>query len=182
MAKKRSFNLVFSKMNLEVKMPYEKGSYALVLKLSREYAISIGRYGQLGTYDFPKGTYIYCGTAYGSGGLHGRMMNHMRFLGNSSTRPQWHIDSILSVANLDRVFYTLSKTRMECIWSKGLANLPKAFIPVPYFGASDCKNGCPAHLIGFPTRYPSESWRTVFLSSGVDVVELEFDYRMSYSS
>ncbi|MGB9592415.1 MAG: DUF123 domain-containing protein, partial [Candidatus Kryptoniota bacterium] len=94
--------------------------------------------------------------------------------------PQWHIDSILSVAKLDRIYYTLSQTRMECVWSQGLANLPRAFIPVAHFGASDCKNGCSAHLIGFPPGYHSENWYSVLQSNGVDIVQLGFDDVMSY--
>jgi hypothetical protein len=37
----------------------------------------------------------------------------------------------------------------ECLWSQILTKKSGAFIPRAGFGASDCRNGCPAHLIGF---------------------------------
>lgn len=60
---------------ISARMSYEKGSYAIVLKLSHAWEIAIGKHGQLGPYIFPKGTYIYCGTAFGSGGLNTRIMH-----------------------------------------------------------------------------------------------------------
>jgi Uri superfamily endonuclease len=38
--------------------------------------------------------------------------------------------------------------RRECAWAAGLARMDGASLPVPGFGASDCR--CPAHLIHFP--------------------------------
>ncbi len=42
-----------------------------------------------------------------------------------------------------------SATPLECRWSQALAELPGACVPLPGFGASDCRLGCPAHLVVF---------------------------------
>lgn len=132
-----------------------KGSYALVLKLPQAKEIEVGR---LGTFNFPKGTFLYCGSAFGSGGLAARINHHFKKLRNFSNEYQWHIDYFIRFTNLVRIYYSHSATNLECIWSQMLANLPAAFIPVRGFGATDCKNRCLAHLIGFPSRYRSDKW------------------------
>ncbi|MGB9674421.1 MAG: GIY-YIG nuclease family protein [Anaerolineales bacterium] len=132
-----------------------KGSYALVLKLPRAEEITVG---SLGTFYFPKGTYIYCGSAFGNGGVSARLNHHFRELTSFSPQSNWHIDYFISSTRLPHIYYSLSPTPLECIWSQSLAKLPGAFIPAKGFGATDCKQKCPAHLIGFPPGYRSEKW------------------------
>jgi Uri superfamily endonuclease len=64
----------------------------------------------------------------------------------------WHIDYLRACAEVRAVFYTVTDTPLECAWSQALAQLPQVFIPVAHFGASDCRSGCAAHLIGFSHR------------------------------
>ena len=40
--------------------------------------------------------------------------------------------------------------RLECTWVKRLLALNGASAPAPGFGSSDCRNGCPAHLVRLP--------------------------------
>ena len=40
--------------------------------------------------------------------------------------------------------------RLECTWVKRLLALLGASAPAPGFGSSDCRNGCPAHLVRLP--------------------------------
>jgi Uri superfamily endonuclease len=77
-----------------------------------------------------------------------RVGRHLR--GDSPRR--WHIDYLRAVAEVQNVLYTVTDAPLECAWSQALAHLPNAFIPVPLFGASDCRSGCGAHLIGFSRR------------------------------
>ena len=50
-----------------------KGSYVLVLKLEEDKRLTIGR---LGTFEFPAGLYLYCGSALN--GLEARVRRHLR--------------------------------------------------------------------------------------------------------
>jgi Uri superfamily endonuclease len=46
------------------------------------------------------------------------------------------------------VWYLTSETVHEHTWAAALRSLPGASIPVPRFGASDCR--CETHLLYFP--------------------------------
>lgn len=129
---------------MELDIPGLPGSYGLVLTLSAPLDLMIGR---LGVCSFPAGNYIYLGSASGPGGLRARLGRHIQGTG----KPHWHIDWLRQNAHVDRVFFSTSLERLECTWSQTLARLPEAYIPVVKFGASDCRSGCPAHLVGFPT-------------------------------
>jgi len=39
--------------------------------------------------------------------------------------------------------------RKECVWSQALLKVEGAFCPLVGFGASDCRQGCVSHLVGF---------------------------------
>jgi Uri superfamily endonuclease len=121
------------------------GTYVLILHLSGEASISIGR---LGTFGLPVGYYLYVGSARGPGGLRARLQRHLR-----REKPQhWHIDYLLSVSNVVEVWSTVSPRRLECLWAQVLLKMPGASTPALRFGSSDC--GCPTHLIHF-TSQPS---------------------------
>lgn len=122
-----------------------KGTYILLMHLANPQALTIGR---LGMFDFAAGWYAYVGSAFGSGGLAGRLHHHLK----PAPRPHWHIDYLRQVAPLVDVWYTTSETRLECTWAAVLKQMPGAEIPIPRFGASDCR--CEAHLFYFPARPP----------------------------
>ena len=126
-------------------LPASPGTYALHLRVSRAYSITLGRLGQL---ILPVGHYFYLGSARGAGGLRARVGRH---LFGDGTR-HWHIDYLRTVAEVQGVFYTVADIAFECPWSQALATLPEALIPIPHFGSSDCRSGCEAHLIAFSRR------------------------------
>jgi Uri superfamily endonuclease len=126
-------------------LPPSRGVYVLHLYVSRPRPLTIGRLGQ---FNLPVGHYFYVGSAHGAGGLRTRVGRHLR--GADALR--WHIDYLRAVSAVQAVFYTVADRALECGWSQALAQLPRAFIPVPHFGSSDCRAGCAAHLVAFPRR------------------------------
>jgi Uri superfamily endonuclease len=128
---------------IEINLPASSGAYVLHLEVVQPESISIGR---LGWQSLPAGHYFYMGSACGAGGLRARVNRHLRGGGNR----HWHIDYLRAVAEVQDVFYTVADRRLECVWSQSLIQFPRAFIPVPHFGSSDCRSGCAAHLVALP--------------------------------
>lgn len=120
-------------------LPPQPGTYALLLYLPRATHLQIGK---LGAFDFPRGYYVYVGSARGAGGLRARVMRHWR----DTKKNHWHIDYLRAVARPVRVWYSTDARVRECAWAAQLA-ADAARIPTPRFGASDC--ACPAHLFHF---------------------------------
>jgi Uri superfamily endonuclease len=121
-------------------IPPEPGSYILILHLAQPTTITIGK---LGTFDFPVGWYAYTGSALGPGGLAARLAYHHR----RDKSFQWHIDYLLAQAELVEMWWAIDNKRRECVWASALRSIPGARVPVPNFGASDCR--CLTHLIHF---------------------------------
>ena len=121
------------------------GAYCLVVQLSREAEAAIGR---LGRFRFPAGYYVYCGSAMRS--LAARVARHRR---QRKTR-HWHIDHLLALpdARLAECRAYPSERREECLLNQRIQRRRGASVPVPGFGSSDCRSGCPAHLTHFTTK------------------------------
>ncbi len=117
----------------------EAGTYLLLLRLEEDREIIIGRLGSL---FFPRGHYLYVGSARGAGGLKARLARHRR----GTKYPRWHIDYLRCHANLVEIWAVESDQRLECLWAQQLAQLSPAR-PIPHFGSSDCR--CPSHLFHF---------------------------------
>jgi len=122
-------------------LPPAPGTYAVFLHLPEASTLEVGR---LGVYCFSSGLYVYVGSAFGQGGLAARLRRHLRRAGL-----HWHVDYLRQIAEVVTIFFALTPQSQECRWSQALAAMPRAFIPVPGFGASDCRQRCAAHLIGF---------------------------------
>lgn len=122
--------------------PTDQGTYILILNLPAPTQVTIGK---LGTFDLALGYYTYAGSAFGAGGLRGRLKHHLTPI----TRPHWHIDYLRQAAPLHEVWYTASPIVHEHPWAAHLQSLVGATIPMPRFGASDCT--CPTHLLYFPS-------------------------------
>jgi len=137
----------------------QAGTYILVLSVNRETEISIG---QLGTFAFPNGHYLYIGSARGPGGLKARLARHLR----ESKQPRWHIDYLLQEARVVEIWKASSPEKLECLWAQALLTMPNATILVSGFGSSDC--GCPTHLIYFttPTSFPAFASQLQALGAG----------------
>ena len=108
---------------LEERLPPVAGSYLLWFFLARRQAIAVGR---LGTLEFKRGWYGYCGSAYGPGGLKARLGHHLR----DAARPHWHIDYFKAKASL-RLIWLEKNADREHLWSRLLEQLPGFSSPVP---------------------------------------------------
>jgi Uri superfamily endonuclease len=124
-------------------LPRQPGSYLLMLKLAVSAEIQVGRLGRIG---FGRGWYIYAGSAFGSGGLAGRLRHHLRL----AQKPHWHIDYLRAQAGLKEVWMAVGPPRREHAWAQALAEAPGAGKPMRGFGCSDCR--CLSHLIYFDRR------------------------------
>ncbi|MCW5881693.1 MAG: GIY-YIG nuclease family protein [Anaerolineae bacterium] len=123
-------------------LPDVGGVYAIVLRLPGATHLRVlGREVWL-----PAGHYVYVGSARGPGGLRARLGRHLRGDG----RPRWHIDALRAAAEVDGFTYWVDEQVTECAVVRAVAALPGATIPIPRFGASDCRQGCVAHLIHVP--------------------------------
>lgn len=141
-------------------LPTHPGTYVLHLFLEADQQLQIGK---LGVFHLPAGHYLYPGSAHGRGGLQARVSRHIHKRG----KLHWHIDSLRPITRVLEVFYTLDSVAsgcqpLECCWGQALAALPEAALPVPGFGASDCRSHCSAHLVAFPAR------ASTCLSKGID--------------
>lgn len=137
--------------------PQGKGTYILVLRLAAPAAIAVGK---LGTFDFAAGWYLYVGSAFGPGGLRGRLKHHLAPI----RKPHWHIDYLRQHASVESVWALAGEPSREHEWAGLLLALPGAVIPVPRFGASDC--ACRTHLIGFGSAPSSVAFAQQVQSHG----------------
>ena len=116
------------------------GLYVLLLRLKKSATI---RVGALGERDFPAGWYAYTGSA--RRGLAARVARHM-----ASEKPlRWHIDYLTTaecIRPLGAVLIPTTRSLTECEVNRRVGFLTGGSAPVPRFGASDCRNRCPAHL------------------------------------
>jgi Uri superfamily endonuclease len=116
---------------------HEVGTYILLLRLRQPASISIGR---LGRFDMAAGYYAYIGSAFGPGGLPGRLHHHVRPV----RRPHWHIDYLRAAAPVQSVWYAIQQVPREHAWAGLFETLPQVVCPIPGFGSSDCR--CHSHL------------------------------------
>ena len=138
----------------------QAGSYALIMRCQTPVKVSVG---SLGETLFPAGLYMYFGSAKGAGGLKARIGRHLQ--GRGAVH-HWHIDYLMPWVIPIAFCYLVEQTTkpalkpqtsdrpkpVECTWSQAAADLPGAQFPLQGFGASDCRFGCVAHLVGFRTR------------------------------
>ena len=125
-------------------LPPQKGTYVLLMQLDQPTTQTIGRRG---TFDLPTGWYTYVGSAFGSGGLRGRLKHHLT---PAKKNPHWHIDYLRAAAPVQEIWYTTTVAIHEHTWATILQQMPRASVPVPRFGTSDCQ--CQTHLVYFPTQ------------------------------
>lgn len=125
-------------------LPRLPGSYALLIPL--EEPLPEVEVGRLGRVNLAAGSYIYCGSAQGGGGLAARLGRHLR----REKARRWHIDALTATARPSWLLWQVEATPqtpgLECVWSQRL--LSRGFVaPIPGFGSSDCRHRCPAHLL-----------------------------------
>ena len=93
----------------------------------------------MGRFEFPAGDYVYTGSALRN--LEARIRRHQ----SSVKKMHWHIDYLLAAPGV-RVREVLRHGECECQINQRVVGA----IPVPGFGASDCKAGCVSHLKRLP--------------------------------
>lgn len=133
--------------------PALPGTYVLVLEALKPLNVEVGRLGQI---QLPPGRYAYVGSARGSGGLQARLTRHLR----QAKRQHWHIDALTAVLPVVAVRAVADPRALECAWVRQLLALPGASVPIAGFGSSDCRAGCPAHLVQLPPDFDLETWET----------------------
>ena len=107
-------------------------TYQLIVELRDEVRCRVGK---LGVFDFPRGRYVYTGSAKAN--LQARIDRHLR----REKRFHWHIDYLLARPEA-RIVRVLTSGRSECALNRSTAGR----VLVGGFGASDCRSGCGAHL------------------------------------
>lgn len=108
----------------------ETGNYILLLHLPTDEILTIGK---LGTFDFPAGWYAYAGSAFGPGGLVGRLKHHLQPV----DRPHWHIDYLRQVTQLKEIWLSPDAETRERDWADLMLAIPGATTLVEGFGAAD---------------------------------------------
>lgn len=127
--------------------PALPGTYLLRFDLQQTLHL---HWPQVETLRLPPGPYAYIGSALGPGGLKARLRRHD---GRSSVRPaRWHVDRITAQVPPSAVYFLVSGQRLECCWVQALI-AGGAGCPAPGFGSSDCRLGCPAHLLSLPVDW-----------------------------
>ncbi len=115
------------------------GLYVLLLEVVAPTSV---RVGALGTLDFPAGTCLYVGSARRN--LRQRVERHLA----ATKKVRWHVDYLTThpgVRVVGAVLVTGSKAT-ECGLNRKVGRGVAGAVPLPRFGASDCRAKCPAHL------------------------------------
>lgn len=121
------------------------GAYRLYIHMNRGAVVDIGA---LGRHRLAAGRYLYIGSA--KRGLAQRVARHRRLANEKQGRCHWHIDRVLlhPQSRLTRVVRVIGGD--ECELARQTASRRGVAVPVPGFGATDCRSGCPAHLFRLP--------------------------------
>ena len=139
------------------------GSYILVLVAEVEKIVPIGAKGLL---KVPPGSYYYCGSAFGPGGLRARVGRHARPV----KVHRWHIDYLRHQLAVREVWISRDGINQEHTWASLLNKAHRSNIPMLGFGSSDCH--CSAHLFHFKKPLQFETFRKWTRSSGTEHLEI----------
>lgn len=123
-----------------------KGLYAILMVLSQQILIDIGK---LGSTTFHQGIYLYMGRGSGkSSSIQNRVKRHSSI----SKKKFWHIDYLTSnpKVGVKAAIATVTGEITECQLTQTLLRDLKAEQTVRGFGSSDCR--CKGHLLYLPLR------------------------------
>lgn len=119
-------------------LPKVAGAYVLVIELAADLTLQNKRFaGAI----LAKGTYLYCGSANGPGGIAARVKRHCK----ADKKPHWHVDELTSNGAGQVVSVLVVPGGNECVLRAALQE-PDTKVPIPGFGSSDCID-CASHLI-----------------------------------
>lgn len=115
-----------------------KGTYFLCIDVADEISVKVGALGEI---NFPKGKYVYVGSALNS--LLPRLDRHMRHSRGEHDVTHWHIDYLLREprVSMNSIYMNDNGEKLECEMATTVAEYGT---PVPRFGCSDCR--CVSHL------------------------------------
>lgn len=129
--------VAFSAQDTADFVPVMPGAYLILLRLDRPFAVDIPR---LDRHILPPGWYAYAGSARGSGGLRARIGRHLK----TGKPVHWHIDRLTpAAAAIVALAYPAGE---ECALISALLSRGGFAVPIPGFGASDCR-ACVSHLL-----------------------------------
>jgi len=118
----------------------EPGAYLLLVTLRTMLTVALpGR----NAVALPAGRYLYCGSAYGPGGVRARLRRHIQ----RGKALRWHIDRLTQAGNVAGAWVVPDGG--ECALAAALSQLPA---PVRGFGSSDCRR-CRSHLLYWPADH-----------------------------
>jgi len=117
-----------------------KGIYTLIISIQIPLRLRVGRLGLL---PFPKGLYLYTGSALGPGGLNRRVYRHLHV----DRHKFWHIDHLLASKGVSTRLAIIARTcrYMECRINRSLEMICNS--QAKGFGSSDCIESCTSHLL-----------------------------------
>jgi Uri superfamily endonuclease len=118
-----------------------KGAYVLLFKLDLALEVTLRTRRVV----LEPGTYGYCGSAMGPGGLDARIKRHLR----RDKKVHWHVDQVTTQVPVSRAGTTSRLS--ECDLVKRVLQSSASTIPVPGFGSSDCKV-CASHFLKFESE------------------------------
>ena len=121
---------------LTEKENHDEGCYVILLEIEEDQEIQIG---SLGLVEFPKGWYVYCGSAKKN--LTARVNRHLRIRKGI----HWHLDYLRQIAKQAVGIPFRTQDEIEHSLSTDLSEL--ADWKIDGFGCSDCD--CDSHLYGF---------------------------------
>ena len=113
----------------------DRGSYLIALRLAEGANVEIGKLGRL---NFPKGYYLYVGSARKD--LKQRIERHRRIRKTKF----WHVDYLRERADFQAAIPIRTGDDLECEIAKAMSGI--AAWNIPGFGCSDCS--CESHLFG----------------------------------
>jgi Uri superfamily endonuclease len=115
----------------------DAGVYQVWLRITTDLNVTVGR---LGRFFFRAGNYVYTGRA--ARGLRARVLRHAQ----GPRRKHWHIDYLVThpQIRIERVVLASPNPEMECFVNQSVGKTGRCV--APGFGASDCRDGCMAHL------------------------------------
>jgi Uri superfamily endonuclease len=117
--------------------PVAPGAYVLAILIKKAVTVTIALRPPV---TLPPGTYLYCGSAKGPGGLKARLSRHMRR--RKSIR--WHVDQLTCRGRVLGAWIVPDGNECELVGQ--LSHLPR---PIPGFGSTDCRH-CSTHLLAWP--------------------------------
>jgi len=119
------------------KIADSKGAYILSIHLEGLTSIAIPK---MKTAKLQPGTYLYAGSAYGSGGIAARLKRHFK----KHKKVHWHVDRLTSVAVTVEALAVLGGN--ECVLTEALISSGQFKTAIHGFGNSDCRT-CDSHLL-----------------------------------